>query len=264
VVRWSGGFVTGKPNLPAGRQATEQLDNRYMIEFRGVSKEYSGGTVALDTVSFVVSPGEFVIVVGPSGAGKTTLVKLLTREELPTEGKVRFEDRDIAALSPKELISHRRELGIVYQNYRLLPKKTASENVALALEVLGRPDHEIKEIVPHVLSLVGLEERAKHFPGQLSGGEQQRLTIARAVAPEPKVLIADEPTGNIDPESAWAIVKLLEKINKMGTTVLVATHAAEIVDKLNGRVIGLERGQLVRDEKGGKYASDKKSDKKRS
>jgi cell division transport system ATP-binding protein len=234
-----------------------------MIVFKEVSKGYPGGTAALDKVSFSVSPGEFVFIVGPSGAGKTTLVKLLTREEVPTEGEVHFADRDIASLSPKELIQHRRDLGVIYQNYRLLPKKTAFENVALALEVLGRPDHEIKEIVPHVLSLVGLEERAEHFPHQLSGGEQQRLTIARALAPEPKALVADEPTGNIDPESAWAIIKLLEKINKMGTTVLVATHAANIVDKLNERVIGLERGQLVRDEKGGKYASGKKSHQKR-
>jgi cell division transport system ATP-binding protein len=230
-----------------------------MINFEEVSKHYPGGTVALDKVTFAVSPGEFLFIVGPSGAGKTTLVKLLTREELPTEGQIRFGERDVGSLRPREVIQHRRDLGVVYQDYKLLPKKTAFENVALALEVLGRPDHEIQEIVPHVLSLVGLEERASHFPDQLSGGEQQRLAIARALAHEPKVLVADEPTGNIDPESAWAIVKLLEKINKMGTTVLVATHAEHIVDKLNERVVGLDRGRVARDEKGGKYDSSKKS-----
>lgn len=218
-----------------------------MIEFKEVSKHYPNGTVALDKVSFSVSPGEFVFIVGPSGAGKTTLVKLLTREKLPTEGEVRFGERELTTLRPRDVIRHRRDLGVVYQDYRLLPRKTAFENIALALEVLGRSDHEIAELVPHVLSLVGLEERAEHFPRQLSGGEQQRLAIARAIVGEPKVLIADEPTGNIDPESAWAIVKLLEKINKMGTTVLVATHAAHIVDKLDQRTVRLERGQIVSD-----------------
>ena len=229
-----------------------------VIEFREVSKHYPGGTVALDNVAFSVSPGEFVFVVGHSGAGKTTLIKLLTREELPTEGKIFFGERDISFLRPREVIKHRRDLGVAYQDYRLLPKRTAYENVVLALEVLGRPDREIKEVVPHVLSLVGLEERAGHFPHQLSGGEQQRLAIARAFAHEPKLLIADEPTGNIDPESAWAMVSLLEKINKMGTTVLVTTHAAHIVDKLNERVVELDRGRVVRDQKRGKYGSSKK------
>lgn len=223
-----------------------------MIHFKEVSKHYPNCADALKKVSFSVSPGEFVFVVGPSGAGKTTLVKLLTREELPTEGEIHFDGREITSLPPRELLAHRRDLGVVYQDYKLLQKKTAFENVALALEVLGRSDHEIEELVPHVLSLVGLEERAEHFPHQLSGGEQQRLAIARALVHEPKALIADEPTGNIDPETAWAIVKLLEKINKLGTTVLVATHAAHIVDKLNERVIGLERGELVRDQRRGK------------
>jgi len=230
-----------------------------MIEFKEVSKHYPNCTAALDKITFSVSPGEFVFIVGPSGAGKTTVVKLLTREELPTEGEIWFSERELTSLRPREVLQHRRDLGVVYQDYKLLPKKTAFENVALALEVLGRPDHEIKEIVPHVLSLVGLEERAEHFPHQLSGGEQQRLAIARALAHEPKALVADEPTGNIDPEAAWSIVKLLEKINKMGTTVLVATHAAHIVDKLNERVVELERGRVVRDEKKGRYGTAKKS-----
>ena len=226
-----------------------------MIEFKQVTKHYPNSTIALDKITFSVSPGEFVFVVGPSGAGKTTLVKLLTREELPTEGEIRFGERDIASLRPGEIIQHRRDLGVVYQDYRLLSKKTAFENVALALEVLGRSDQEIKEIVPHALSLVGLEERGEHFPHQLSGGEQQRLAIARALVHEPKAFIADEPTGNIDPETAWGIIKLLEKINKMGTTILVATHAAHIVNKLNERVVELEGGRVVRDQRGGKYGS---------
>jgi cell division transport system ATP-binding protein len=226
-----------------------------MINFQEVSKQYPDGTVALDKVTFGVSPGEFLFIVGPSGAGKTTLVKLLTREELPTEGEVQVNDRSLRDLRGNELLQHRRELGVVHQDYKLLPRKTAFENVALALEVLGRSDSEIAEIVPHVLSLVGLEDRPHHFPHQLSGGEQQRLAFARALAPEPKVLVADEPTGNIDPESAWSAIELLKKINEMGTTVLVATHAAEIVDKLGRRVIGLEGGRVVRDQKKGKYAA---------
>lgn len=226
-----------------------------MIHFQEVSKQYPDGTVALDQVSFEVSPGEFIFVVGPSGAGKTTLVKLLTREELPTAGELQIGGRSILDLGGRDLLQHRRELGVVHQDYKLLADKTAFENVALALEVLGRPDSEIKEIVPHVLSLVGLGDRMEHFPYQLSGGERQRLAFARALAPEPKVLIADEPTGNIDPESAWSAIKLLEKINEMGTTVLVATHAADIVNKLGRRVVGLERGKVVRDQKKGKYAS---------
>jgi len=225
-----------------------------MIQFQEVSKLYPDGTVALDRVSFEVSPGEFLFIVGPSGAGKTTLVKLLTREELPTKGDVVVGERRLLDLRGNELLQYRRELGVIHQDYKLLPHRTAFENVALALEVLGRSDEEIKEIVPHVLSLVGLEQHAHQFPYQLSGGERQRLAFARALAPEPKVLIADEPTGNIDPESAWSAIDLLGKINEMGTTVLVATHAAEIVDKLGKRVIGLDQGKVVRDQKRGKYA----------
>lgn len=226
-----------------------------MIEFREVSKQYPDGTVALEDVSFGVSPGEFVFIVGPSGAGKSTLVRLLLREELPTGGEIYFGDQALSLLKDWELLKHRRELGVVHQDYRLLPDKTAFENAALALEVLGRSDSEIEEIVPHVLSLVGLEERSEHFPYQLSGGERQRLAIARAIASEPKALVADEPTGNVDPKNTWEIVKLLEKINEMGTTVVVATHAADIVDRLGRRVVALEKGKLVRDQKKGKYVA---------
>lgn len=226
-----------------------------MIHFKEVSRKYPDGTVALDKVSFSVAPGEFIFVVGPSGAGKTTLVKLLTREERPTEGSVYFGEQDLALLSGSDLLRHRRELGVVHQDYKLLAGRTAFENAALALEVLGRSDEEIDEIVHHVLSLVDLGDRVEHFPHQLSGGERQRLAFARALAQEPKALIADEPTGNIDPQSAWSVIRLLEKINEMGTTVLVATHAPDIVNKLGKRVIGLEGGRLIRDQKKGKYAS---------
>jgi len=225
-----------------------------MISFNEVSKHYPDGTAALEGVNFSVNPGEFVFIVGPSGAGKTTLVKLLTREEQPSAGSVLFGETDLSSLRGRDLLKHRRELGVVHQDYKLLPYKTAYENVALALEVLDRPDSEIEEIVPHVLSLVGLENRGHHFPDQLSGGERQRLAFARALAPEPKALVADEPTGNVDPESAWGIVRMLEKVNEMGTTVLIATHAPEFVDKLGRRVIALEGGKLVRDQKKGKYA----------
>ncbi|KKW06177.1 MAG: Cell-division ATP-binding protein FtsE [candidate division CPR1 bacterium GW2011_GWC1_49_13] len=225
-----------------------------MISFNEVSKHYPDGTAALEGVNFSVNPGEFVFIVGPSGAGKTTLVKLLTREEQPSAGSVQFGETDLSSLRGRDLLKHRRELGVVHQDYKLLPYKTAYENVALALEVLDRPDSEIEEIVPHVLSLVGLENRGHHFPDQLSGGERQRLAFARALAPEPKALVADEPTGNVDPESAWGIVRMLEKVNEMGTTVLIATHAPEFVDKLGRRVIALEGGKLVRDQKKGKYA----------
>lgn len=224
-----------------------------MIEFDKVSKCYPEDTTALDKVTFSVSAGEFVFIVGPSGAGKTTLVKLLIREELPTEGRIIFGEREVNKLRPKEVMRHRRDLGVVYQDYKLLPKRTAAENVSLTMEVLGRPDREIKELVPHVLGLVDLEDRSNHFPNQLSGGEQQRLAIARALVHEPKAIIADEPTGNIDPESAWEVIKLLEKIHKAGTTVLVATHAAHIVDKLGERVVELEDGKVVRDQKKGSY-----------
>ncbi|MEX1061753.1 MAG: ATP-binding cassette domain-containing protein [Patescibacteria group bacterium] len=225
-----------------------------MINFNEVSKHYPDGTAALEGVNFGINPGEFVFIVGPSGAGKTTLVKLLTREEQPTAGSVYFGETDLAKLRGRDLLKHRRELGVVHQDYKLLPYKTAYENVALALEVLDRPDSEIEEIVPHVLSLVGLENRGHHFPHQLSGGERQRLAFARALAPEPKALVADEPTGNVDPESGWGIVRMLEKVNEMGTTVLIATHAPEFVNKLGRRVIALEGGKLVRDQKKGKYA----------
>lgn len=224
-----------------------------MIEFKGVTKEYPSGARALAEVDLKIKAGEFVFIVGPSGAGKTTLVKLLIREELPTAGEIFFEEREVTTLPQKLLPILRREIGIVFQDYKLLPQKTVFENVALALEVLGKGSAEVDKLVPSVLRLVSLEDRAAHFPAQLSGGERQRVAIARAIVHEPKVLIADEPTGDIDPAMSWSVVQLLNKINEWGTTVIVATHDAEIVNSLRKRVVALDEGRIVRDRGEGRY-----------
>lgn len=224
-----------------------------MIYFDKVSKVYSPTSVALDDVSFTVGPKEFVSIVGQSGAGKSTLLKLLLAEEKPTSGKVFFESNDIHALSRKELPYIRRRIGVVFQDYRLLPKKTAFENVAFAMEASGKSDEEIATDVPHVLELVGLMDKAWHFPHELSGGEKQRVAIARAIIVRPDILIADEPTGNLDPKNTWEIISLLEKINGLDTTVILATHDKGVIDSLRRRVITLDNGKLVRDEQKGKY-----------
>jgi len=226
-----------------------------LIRFKDVIKEYGDGTKALDDVNLDILKKEFVFIVGPSGAGKTTLVKLMIREEVPSAGKVLVDRQDVSDLPRSELPALRRNIGVVFQDFKLLPSKTAYENVSIALEVEGRDEEEINEIVPNVLSLVNLVKKSDHFPSQLSGGEKQKLSIARALAHEPKILIADEPTGMIDPKSTWEIIDLLKKINSWGTTVIVATHDASIVDKLKKRVIGLEGGKVVRDVKRGKYRS---------
>lgn len=225
-----------------------------MIEFREVSKIYPDGTAALQKVSFGLNPGEFVFLVGPSGAGKTTLLKLLIREEHPTEGQIIFGEQDLTKLHPKDISQVRRDIGVVFQDFKLLPYKSAFENVALALEVTGR-EHEIPTLVPYYLSLVGLEGKERHFPHELSGGERQRAALARALISDPKVIVADEPTGFVDPAQTWSIFHILEKINKLGTTLLVATHAAEIVNSLGKRVVAIEKGRVVRDVKKGTYRS---------
>jgi cell division transport system ATP-binding protein len=224
-----------------------------MIEFRGVSKEYRDGTAALSDIDLFIKPGEFVFLVGPSGAGKTTLIKLLIREERPTRGEIYFQEQEVTQLPSTLLPYLRREIGVVFQDYKLLPTRTVFENVALSLQVVGRGRQEIRDLVPTVLNLVDLRDKAGHFPDQLSGGEQQRVAIARALAHEPKVLIADEPTGDVDPTLTWSIARLLNRINEWGTTVIVATHDVDIVNTLNKRVIALERGRIVRDEAGGRY-----------
>ena len=224
-----------------------------MIYFDHVSKVYSPTSVALDDVSFAVEPQEFVSIVGRSGAGKSTLLKLLLAEEKPTSGKVFFESLDVHRLSNGELPIVRRRMGVVFQDYKLLPTKTAYENVAFAMEAAGKTDEEIASDVPQILELVGLMSKAWHFPSELSGGELQRVAIARAIVNRPDAVIADEPTGNLDPINTWEIIGLLEKINELGTTVILATHDKEVINSLKRRVITLEQGRMVHDEKRGRY-----------
>jgi cell division transport system ATP-binding protein len=225
-----------------------------MIVFQGVSKNYGKKNgVALEDVSFDIDPGEFVSLAGRSGAGKSTVIKLLIGEEKPSKGRVFFGQYEVNKLEDKELPAFRRHIGVVFQDFRLLPNKNAFENVAFALEVAGRPQREIAELVPQVLDMVGLGDKMKHFPSELSGGERQRVAIARAMIHRPEVVIADEPTGNLDPFHTFEIVKLLEKINQLGTTVLLATHDKEVINSLERRVITLDRGRIIRDEKKGKY-----------
>lgn len=228
-----------------------------MIEFKNVTKIYDdSGVKALDDISFKIEKGEFVFLVGPSGAGKSTLTELIIKEEIPTEGEINVCGFNLAEL-PKKRIPHlRRSVGMVFQDFRLLPNKTVYENVAFAMQVIGAPRREIRRNVPNVLAMVGLSGKAKMRPGQLSGGEQQRVSLARALVNKPPVIIADEPTGNLDPDTAAEIMQLLEDINKRGTTMLVATHAKEFVDNMQKRVLAIENGVLVRDEEEGVYGYD--------
>ena len=224
-----------------------------MIFFDNVSKIYSPTSIALENVSFTIAPNEFISIVGPSGAGKSTLLNLLLAEDFPTAGKVFFESSDVHSISRKNLPALRRRIGTVFQDYRLLPAKTAYENIAFALEAAGKSDEEIDNDVPQTLELVGLTDKAWQFPHELSGGEKQRVAIARAIVVRPDVLIADEPTGNLDPINKWEIIRLLEKINNLNTTVILATHDKEVIDSLQRRVVTLDKGKVVRDEKRGKY-----------
>ena len=224
-----------------------------MIYFDNVSKIYTEDSIALENVTLSIEPKEFVSVVGQSGAGKSTLLRLLLAEEKPSEGKVYFESSDIHELSLQELTDIRRRIGVVFQDFRLLPYKTAYENVAFAMEVSGQSDEAIAADVPQVLELVGLADKAWHFPHEMSGGEKQRVAIARAIVNRPDVVIADEPTGNLDPLNTWDIVKLLAKINGRGTIVLLATHNRDIINALGKRVITLEKGRVIRDDKRGRY-----------
>jgi len=227
-----------------------------MIAFQNVTKSYTGNgnkITALDDVTFKINPKEFVSLVGRSGAGKSTIVKLLIGEEKPDKGRIIFGSYDVNKLEPKELPELRRHIGIVFQDFKLLPNKTAYENVTFALEVAGRPDKEIKEFTPKILELVGLKERMENFPKELSGGELQRVAIARALIHNPDVLVADEPTGNLDPITSQELIRLLLTINEMGTTVILATHNKDIINNLERRVILLENGKVIRDEEKGKY-----------
>ncbi|MEW5908118.1 MAG: cell division ATP-binding protein FtsE [Patescibacteria group bacterium] len=224
-----------------------------MIYFEKVSKIYSNSLVALQDINFAIEPREFVSLVGQSGAGKTTLLKLLIAEERPSSGQVFFESQDVH-LIPREKLPHlRRKIGVVFQDFKLLPNKTAYENIAFAMEAAGKTDEDIQENVPQVLELVNLTDKNWHFPHELSGGEMQRVAIARALVNKPDVIIADEPTGNLDPLNSWEIIQILKKINELGTTVLMSTHNKGIIDSLSKRVITLEKGRITRDDKEGRY-----------
>ena len=224
-----------------------------MIAFQNVSKVYGGNRTVLEEINLKIKPGEFVSIVGKSAAGKTTLLKLLIGEEKPTKGRVIFGSYEINKLNPKDFPSLRRQMGIVFQDFKLLPTKSAFENVAFALEVDGHPQEEIEELVPQVLDIVGLKERQHNFPDELSGGEKQRVAIARAMVHNPSILIADEPTGNLDKINTDEIMKLLVKINTLGTTVILATHNDHIVNAIGKRVVSMVDGRIVRDEEKGKY-----------
>jgi cell division transport system ATP-binding protein len=223
-----------------------------MLYFDRISKKYNG-CVALDGITFRIAPREFVSLVGHSGAGKTTLLKMLLAEERPTEGSVFFEDTDIHTLPSREMNNFRRRIGAVFQDFRLLQNRTAYENIAFAMEAAGRTDDEIASDVPHALELVDLGDKMWNFPHELSGGEKQRVAIARAIVNQPDILIADEPTGNLDPVNTYDIVQILKKINDLGTTVLLTTHNKGVIDSLGKRVITLEHGKIVRDDKEGRY-----------
>lgn len=225
-----------------------------MIIFEDVTKFYKSSEYpSLDKVDFEIQKGEFVSVVGHSGAGKTTLTKLLLGEEKPSSGRVLFEGKDVHKLRGRKLTKYRRGIGTVFQDFRLLPNKTAYENIAFAMESAGKTDEEIAEDVPHVLELVDLSDKATHFPRELSGGEKQRLSIARAIINNPDVVIADEPTGNLDPVNTYEVVQILEKINDLGTTVILTTHNKGVIDSIKKRVVTLEDGRVIRDEAHGKY-----------
>lgn len=230
-----------------------------MIHLENVSKEYAPPgrrqqpISALRDVNLHVAKGEFLSIVGTSGAGKSTLIRLLIAEELPTYGTIKIADRDITKLRPSELPYYRRKVGVVFQDFKLLPAKTVSENIAFALEVSDVSSAEIATRVPRILELVGLSQRANQYPDELSGGERQRVAIARALVHSPRILIADEPTGNLDPDNTWEVIELLERINRAGTVVLLATHNKPVVDKLRRRVVLLDKGHVVADEQVGGY-----------
>ena len=222
-----------------------------MIQFVNVAKVYPNGAVALEHVNLEIEKGEFVTIVGPSGAGKTTLTKLILDEDEPTEGTVLFENVDLRTFTMGQLTQYRRRIGTVFQEFRLLSNKTAYENIAFAMEAAGKTDEEIISDVPHVLQLVDLQDRMFHFPSQLSGGEKQRLAIARAIINQPEVLIADEPTGNLDEANTKEVIHILKKINDLGTTVILTTHDPALIKAVGRRIITMEKGRIVDDERKG-------------
>jgi len=224
-----------------------------LIKFENVNMEYKNGKKALIDANIEIGKGEFVFIVGSSGAGKSTFIKLLLKEQEPSSGSIIIDGRETTSLSKRKIPMLRRNMGVVFQDFRLLPNKTVYENVSFAMEITGHSGKEIRRKVPFVLGMVGLSSKSKSYPGELSGGEQQRVSIARAIINQPALLIADEPTGNLDPQNSWEIMRLLKDINRRGTTVLIATHAKELVDEMRQRVIELDGGRIVRDEERGSY-----------
>lgn len=224
-----------------------------MIYFEKVSKTYSDNSVALSEITLTIKPKEFISIVGHSGAGKSTLLKMILAEEKPTEGTVFYESANVHKLKGKEVTELRRKIGTVFQDFRLLPNKTVYENIAFAMEAAGRTDEEIAADVPHVLELVDIAGKMYSFPHELSGGEKQRVAIARAIVNQPDVIVADEPTGNLDPGNTFEIIQILKKINDLGTTVILTTHNRGVVDSLGKRVISMQNGKIIRDDKSGNY-----------
>jgi cell division transport system ATP-binding protein len=224
-----------------------------VIYFNNVTKVYNKDGVALNDINLTVNSGEFVSVVGHSGAGKTTLIKMILADENPTEGSVFFESINVSKIKGEDLTRLRRRIGVVFQDFKLLSNKTAFENIAFAMEAAGKKDQEIAIDVPHVLELVDLSHKKNHFPHQMSGGEQQRLAIARAIINQPELIIADEPTGNLDPINTYEVVQILKKINDLGTTIILTTHNRGVIESVGKRVVTLEKGKVVRDDKDGKY-----------
>ncbi|MCX6757743.1 MAG: cell division ATP-binding protein FtsE [Candidatus Nomurabacteria bacterium] len=224
-----------------------------MIYFNNVSKIYNKDSVALDDINLTISAGELVSIVGHSGAGKTTLIKMILSDEKPTGGSVFFESLDIQNLKNKDLTKLRRRIGAVFQDFKLLTNKTAYENIAFAMEAAGKTDEEMLSDIPHVLELVNLSHKTNHFPHQMSGGEKQRLAIARAIINQPELIIADEPTGNLDPVNTFEVIQILKKINDLGTTVILTTHNRGVIDSIGKRVITMDKGKITRDDKDGKY-----------
>lgn len=225
-----------------------------MIRFEHVTKYFSDQDLSVEDINLSIAAGEFVSIVGHSGAGKTTMIRLLLGEVKPTSGNIWFDDFDVDGLSQSQLPGYRRRIGVVFQDFRLLPNKTAFENVAFAMEAAGKTDEEIVSDVPHALELVGLSHKARAFPSEMSGGERQRLAIARAIINQPEVILADEPTGNLDPQSTYEIVEILKKINDLGTTVIITTHNKGIIDALGKRVVTIEKGRIVKDDKHGRHS----------
>ena len=220
---------------------------------KDVHKTYPNGVTAMNGINVTIGRGEFVYIVGPSGAGKSTFIRLIYREEISTKGEIMINEKKINEMKSKEVPFLRRDIGVVFQDFKLLPRLTVYENVAFALEVIEESPQKIRDRVMEVLELVGLKNKARSLPNELSGGEQQRVSIARAIANHPKILIADEPTGNLDPDTSWSIMRILEEINLRGTTVIMATHSKEIVNSIKKRVIAIENGIIVRDEDRGEY-----------